>query len=130
MELVDPALDVDFYQSSTDGPTLRMAGTLDGMRSIRSVCEGLAGGQPSVSVLDLAGVHASEHVEVVEFRLGSADGLCRQTEPAHFVFDGDAAQWELRARLLDPLVEPGATGFQYLEPNVAEGISVEVERIR
>jgi hypothetical protein len=25
---------------------------------------------------------------------------------------------------------PDATGFQYLEPNVTEGISVEVERTR
>ena len=56
------ALDVDFYLSCTDGPTLRMAGSSGGMKSLRDACELLAGGESSVSI--------SANVEAVEFRLG------------------------------------------------------------
>jgi hypothetical protein len=125
------ALDVDFYLSSTDGPTLRMAGGSEGIQMIRDACERLAGGEPSVGISDLAGVKCSANVQEVEFRLGGTDGLCRQVDDSPiFVFDGESVQWEARARLLDPLVGPATTGFQYLEPNVVEGICVEVERVR
>jgi hypothetical protein len=122
------ALDVDFYDSSTDGPTLRIAGTVGGMKILRDACERLAGGDPSVTLSDLDGVSLSGNVESVEFRLGGKDGLCRHIgHPPAFVFDGDSVQWNERVLLLDPLVEPGTPGtFQFLEPNVVEGTCVEV----
>jgi hypothetical protein len=125
--MAEAALDVDFYESSTDGPTLRMAGTSGGMKILRDVCEALAGGRSSVGLSDLDGVSLSKTVESVEFHLGGTDGLCRQTgDPPAFVFDGDRVQWEGRVLLLDPLVEPGRSDtFQFLEPNVEEGICVE-----
>jgi hypothetical protein len=64
------ALDVDFYLSCTDGPTLRMAGSSGGMKSLRDACERLAGGESSVSISDLDRVSFSANVEAVEFRLG------------------------------------------------------------
>jgi hypothetical protein len=127
-KMAPAALDVDFYLSSTDGPTLRLACTSAGMESLRDACERLADGEPKVSISDLDGVRLSANVEAVEFRLGGADGLCRRTgDPPSFLFDGDRHQWEARARLLDTLVLSGTPGtFQYLEPNVASpGISVE-----
>jgi hypothetical protein len=127
-QMTPAALDVDFYLSSTDGPTLRLAGTSGGMEILRDACKRLAGGEPSVSVSDLDGVSLSVNVEAVEFRLGGEDGPCRRTgEPPSFLFDGDRHQREARARLLDPLVQNGTPGtFQYLEPNIAApGICVE-----
>jgi hypothetical protein len=102
------ALDVDFYDSSTDGPTLRMAGTTGGMKILRDVCERLAGGEPSVRFSDLEGVSLSGNVESVEFRLGGKDGLCRHTgHPPAFVFDGDLVQWNERVLLLTHWLNPG-----------------------
>jgi hypothetical protein len=124
----EAALDVNFYESSTDGPTLRMAGTSGGIKILRDACEALAGGRSSVRLSDLDGVSLSKNVESVEFHLGGAGGLCRRTgDPPSFLFDGDRHQWEARVRLLDPLVLNGTPGtFQYLEPNVAvPGICVE-----
>jgi hypothetical protein len=125
--MAEASLNVDFYESSTDGPTLRMAGTTGGIEILRDACEALAGGRSSVRVSDLDGVSPSKNVESVEFRLGAKDGLCRQTgDPPAFVFDGDRVQWEERVLLLDLLVEPGRPDtFQFLEPNVEEGICVE-----
>jgi hypothetical protein len=63
----------------------------------------------------------------VWFRLGAKDGRCRQAgDPPSFVFDGDRAQWQERVLLLDPWFEAGTPDtFQFLEPNVEEGICVE-----
>jgi hypothetical protein len=126
------ALDVDFYDSSTDGPTLRMAGTSDGMKILRDACKRLAGGEPSVRFSDFDGVSLSGTIESVEFRLGGKDGLCRHTgHPPAFVIDGDRVQWEERVLLLDPLVESETPGtFQLLEPNVVEGTCVEAAVVR
>jgi hypothetical protein len=127
--MAPPALDVDFYLSSTDAPTLRLAGTSGGMGTLRDACDRLAGGEPWVNISDLDGVNLSPNVVAVKFRLGGEDGLCRRTgDPPSFLFDGDCQQWEARVRLLDPLVLNGTPGtFQYLDPNIAEvGISVEV----
>ena len=129
--MAQSTLDVDFYLSSTDGPTLRFAGPSSAIESLRDACERLAGGELRVTISNIDGVGLSANVGAVEFRLGGEDGFCRRNgDPPSFVFDGNRLQWEARARLLDPLVEPGATGFQHLEPNVVEGICVEVEVLR
>jgi hypothetical protein len=93
------ALDVAFYLSSTDGPTLRLAGTSGGMKTLQDACERLAAGEPKVSLTDLDGVNLSADVEAVEFRLGGDDGQCRRTgDPPSLLFDGDRQQWEARVR--------------------------------
>ena len=66
-------LDVDFYLSSTDGPTLRLAGASGAMVALRDACERLASGEPRVTISDLDGVNLSANVEAVEFRLGGED---------------------------------------------------------
>ncbi len=120
------ALDVDFYVSSTDGPTLRIAGSSDGMTILREACKRLADGGEGVRFSDLEGVALSRNVGSVEFRLGDPKGLCQRTgDPPAFVFDGDRAQWEERVLLLDPLVSGAPDTFQLLEPNDVEGICVE-----
>ncbi len=121
------ALDVDFYVSSTDGPTLQIAGSPDGMTIIREACKRLAGGEESVRFSDLDGVALSPNVESIEFRLSETKVSRQHTgHPPAFVFDGDPAQWEERVLLLDPLVLHGAPGiFQLLEPNDVEGVCVE-----
>jgi hypothetical protein len=130
--MVPATLDLDFYVSSTDGPTLRMTGTSVGIRRLRTICELLAGGKLVIRLSDLDDVRLSANVAAVKFRLGGTDGLCRRTgDPPCFVFDGDNVHWEARARLLDLLVIPGRVGtFQFLEPNNDDGICVEVEVTR
>ena len=76
--MAEAALDVDFYVSSTDGPTLRLAGTSDGMKIIRAACDALVAGRPGARLSDLDGVSLSKAVESVELRLGGKDGLCRK----------------------------------------------------
>ena len=126
------ALDVDFYISSTDGPTLRFAGGSDGMKILRGACQHLADGERSVRFSDVDGVSLSQNVESIEFRLDGTGGLCRQSgHPRVFVFEGDRLQWGERALLLDPLIQPGSLGtFQLLEPNAVEGICVEASVTR
>jgi len=69
----------------------------------------LAGGEPAMAIegLELVGLFS------IEFRQGTRGGL-HSPAPGRLVFDGDRAQWETRARLLDPLTQP-AGGFQYLD---------------
>jgi hypothetical protein len=132
VEMAAAALDVDFYESATDGPTLRVAGTSGGMRILRDACEVLVGGEESVRLSDLAGVRLSERVKSVEFRFSAEDGHCHNAEdPAAFVFTGDRSQWAERVLLLNALVEPGTPGtFQLLEPNDTGGVCIEAAVIR
>lgn len=76
---------------------------------LRDAFDQLAGGEPVVDIegLELAGLSS------IEFRQGTRGGLYLAA-PGRLVFDGDRAQWETRARLLDPLAQ-SAEGFQYLD---------------
>jgi len=100
---------VDYLTGLPGGPLARFAAGAGGVAVLRDAFDQLAGGAPAVVIagLELAGLSS------IEFRQGSRGGL-RSVAPGHLVFDGDRAQWETRARLLDPLTR-SAGGFQYLD---------------
>ena len=99
---------VDYLDGPPDGPLVRFAAGHEGVAVLRDAFDQLAGGDAVVAVegLVLAGLSS------IEFRQGTRGGL-HSLAPGRLVFDGDPAQWETRARLLDPLTQ-SAGGFQYL----------------
>ena len=100
---------VEYLAGLPGGPLVRFAAGSVGVAVLRDAFDQLARGEPAVAVegLELAGLSS------VEFRQGVHGGLYSPA-PGRLVFDGDRAQWQTRARLLDPLTQPGA-GFQYLD---------------
>jgi hypothetical protein len=100
---------VDCLAGLSGGPVVRFAAGPEGAAVLRGAFDRLAGGDQTVAVdgLELAGVSS------IEFRQGTRGGL-RSPAPGRLVFDGDRDQWEIRARLLDPLTQ-SAAGFQYLD---------------
>jgi hypothetical protein len=100
---------VDYLAGTLDGPLVRFAAGAAGVAVLRDAFDRLAGGEPVVAVegMELAGLSS------IVFRQGTRGGLY-SAAPGRLVFDGDRAQWETRARLLDPLAQ-SAEGFQYLD---------------
>jgi hypothetical protein len=100
---------VDCLAGLPGGPLVRFAAGTGGVAVLRDAFDQLAGGEPVVAIegMELAGLSS------IEFCQGTRGGL-RSAAPGWLVFDGDRAQWETRARLLDPLTQ-SAEGFQYLD---------------
>jgi hypothetical protein len=113
--MTDGRIKVDYLAESIDGPLVRFAAGPAGVAVLRDAFDLLAGGGMVVAVegLELAGLSS------VEFRQGTRGGL-HSPAPGRLIFDGDRAQWETRARLLDPLTR-SAGGFQYLDTADYEG---------
>jgi hypothetical protein len=112
--MTDGRIKVDYLAESIDGPLVRFAAGLAGVAVLRDAFDLLAGGMVvAVEGLELAGLSS------VEFRQGTRGGL-HSPAPGRLIFDGDRAQWETRARLLDPLTR-SAGGFQYLDTADYEG---------
>lgn len=111
---------VGYLAESTDGPLVRFAAGPAGAAVLRDAFDELAGGETVVAVqgLDLDGLSS------IEFRQGTRGGL-HSPAPGRLIFDGDRAQWETRARLLDPLTR-SANGFQYLDYEGAGELSAVV----
>lgn len=111
---------VDYVAGLPGGPVVRFAAGSGGVAVLRDAFDQLAGGETVVSIegLELAGLSS------IEFRQGGHGGL-RSLAPGQLVFDGDRAQWETRARLLDPLTR-SAGGFQYLDYEGGGGLAAVV----
>jgi|GraSoi2013_100cm_1033763.scaffolds.fasta_scaffold108495_2 hypothetical protein len=100
---------VDYLAETLDGPLVRFVAGAAGVAMLRDAFDQLAGGEPVVAIEDMELIGLSS----IEFRQGVRGGL-HSAVPGRLVFDGDRAQWETRARLLDPLAQ-SAEGFQYLD---------------
>jgi len=100
---------VDYLAEPPGGPLVRFAAGAAGVAVLRDAFDQLAGGELVVAIegMELAGLSS------IEFCQGVRGGL-HSAAPGRLVFDGDRAQWETRARLLDPLTQ-SAEGFQYLD---------------
>jgi hypothetical protein len=111
---------VDHLSGLPGGPLVRFAAGADGVAVLRDAFDRLASGDAAVVIegLELVGLSS------VEFRQGRGGGLWSPA-PGRLVFDGDHAQWETRARLLDPLTGPGE-GFQYLDYEVGGDLTAVV----
>jgi hypothetical protein len=107
---------VGFDAAGSDGPTVRLAGSVAGMTLLRAACERLAAGAEAIALGDLDGVQLDSIAEV-HLRRGRHPGRLQLTGRCRpvVVFDGTTEQWETRARLLDPLIDQPGTGFQYLD---------------
>lgn len=99
---------VDYLAEPPGGPLVRFAAGPTGVAVLRDAFDQLASGGP---VVDIEGMELAD-LSSIEFGLGARGGLYLAA-PGRLVFDGDRAQWETRARLLDPLTQ-SAEGFQYL----------------
>jgi hypothetical protein len=120
---------VGFCAGGSDGRTVRLAGSAGGIALLRAACERLADGAESISLGALGWV-GLESVADVRLRRTSRPGrlqLLGRDLPT-VVFDGSAEQWVTRARLLDPLVEQGRPGLQYLDYDSLGDAGVVVER--
>jgi hypothetical protein len=111
--MTDGRIKVDYLAESIDGPLVRFAAGPAGVAVLRDVFGQLAGGGTVVAVegLELAGLSS------IEFRQGTRGGL-HSPAPGRLVFDGDRAQWETRARLLDPLTRSAGGSSIWIMPTM------------